>query len=129
MKPGRARACIGLPGQPCGKITTNGSRCPTHDVAYRTQHSARKRDPELDSTAHRTLRAATIAAWVEEHGWLCPGWGRKPHPSKDLTLDHLVARAAGGATTPQNAGVLCRTCNGRKGARGTMSTPAIAGEP
>lgn len=87
-----------------------------HDVAWRTAHSKRKRDPELDSAGHRNLSATTIATWVQEHGWLCPGWQRKAHPSKDLTLDHLTPRAAGGATAPANSGVLCRSCNGRKGA-------------
>lgn len=132
MKRRTARACIGLPGEPCGKITTNGSRCPLHDAAYRTAHSARKRDPQLDSAAHRNLSARTIAAWVRENGWLCPGWGRKPHPSRDLTLDHRIPRAAHGATDPTNAGVLCRSCNGRKGAAlqepvGDNEQPATAG--
>lgn len=128
MKRPTARACLGLPGQPCGKITTNGSRCRTHETAWRTAHSRRKRDPELDTPGHRALSARTIAAWVEEHGWVCPGWQRKPHPSRDLTMDHRLARARGGLTDPANAGVLCRSCNGRKQDREATESPLDAAQ-
>lgn len=35
----------------------------------------------------------------------------------DLTADHVVARANGGVTTPENLVTRCRPCNSRKGAR------------
>lgn len=121
-----ARACLGLPGEACGKITTHGSRCPEHERRYRTMMSARRRDPELDLPTSRAARGAAVAAWVEEHGWVCPGWRRKPHPAKDLTADHRVSRAKGGRTEPGNLDVLCRSCNGRKGAQDPDATQQLA---
>lgn len=37
--------------------------------------------------------------------------------AKDLTLDHMLPRAQGGATTPQNLVAACKKCNQRKGNR------------
>ena len=37
--------------------------------------------------------------------------------AKDLTLDHILPRAQGGATTPQNLVAACVKCNQRKGNR------------
>lgn len=38
-------------------------------------------------------------------------------PAKDLTLDHILPRAQGGTTTPQNLVSACVKCNQRKGNR------------
>lgn len=38
-------------------------------------------------------------------------------PAKDLTLDHILPRAQGGKTTPQNLVSACKKCNQRKGNR------------
>lgn len=38
-------------------------------------------------------------------------------PAKDLTLDHILPRAQGGVTTPQNLVSACVKCNQRKGNR------------
>jgi len=46
-----------------------------------------------------------------------PGYQRPAHRAADLTVDHVVSLAAGGA--PFNIGntaVLCRWCNSTKGA-------------
>lgn len=37
--------------------------------------------------------------------------------AKDLTLDHILPRAQGGSTTPQNLVSACKKCNQRKGNR------------
>jgi 5-methylcytosine-specific restriction endonuclease McrA len=37
--------------------------------------------------------------------------------AKDLTLDHILPKAQGGATTPQNLVSACKKCNQRKGNR------------
>jgi hypothetical protein len=61
----------------------------------------------------------TVADWVREHGYVCPGleaselpegkgrYATPAHPATDLTCDH---RPDGGRR------VLCRGCNGRLGA-------------
>lgn len=47
----------------------------------------------------------------------------KRHPMSELSLDHIIPRAAGGPTTWENVVCACTGCNKRKGGR----TPAQAG--
>jgi len=47
----------------------------------------------------------------------------KRHPTSELSLDHVIPRAAGGPTTWENVVCACTNCNKRKGGR----TPAQAG--
>jgi hypothetical protein len=50
--------------------------------------------------------------WVAEHGLVCPGWHREPHPVEsiaDFDVDHVVPRVAGGRFGPLR--VLCQSCN------------------
>lgn len=110
------RLCLGANGVPCWNTTT-ASRCPdcARIVEGERTRAKRERRPAADQ-AERERRAAAVRAHVEQHGWVCPGWGRGAHPSTDLTADHVRAFAAGGAEGGP-LGVLCRGCNGRKGAR------------
>ena len=57
---------------------TNGGPCQQH----------RRESPTylVRDKAERNRRALTVAAWIAEHGWTCPGWQRPAHPSRDLTL-------------------------------------------
>jgi hypothetical protein len=80
-------------------------------------------DPMPPTTAERGYSAAwerasakAIARWVEEHGWVCPGFMCEAHPSRDLTGHHVHAIADGGDEVPSPAGirVLCRGCNVRE---------------
>jgi hypothetical protein len=58
-----------------------------------------------------------LRAWRGEHGDWCPGHGRPAHRAADLTVDHVVPLAAGGAPFEiANTSVLCRSCNSTKGA-------------
>jgi 5-methylcytosine-specific restriction protein A len=63
-----------------------------------------------------------LRAWRGEHGNWCPGYQRpgyqRPaHGASDLTVDHVVPLAAGGAPFDiANTTVLCRSCNSTKGA-------------
>jgi len=60
-----------------------------------------------------------LRAWRGEHGNWCPGYHRDAHPASDLTADHVVPLAAGGAPLDiANLAVLCRSCNSTKGASG-----------
>lgn len=63
----------------------------------------------------RTRRADTVRAWVAQNGLMCPGYERSAHPADDLTADHVVPEAVGGAPDGQLR-VLCRSCNSSRGA-------------
>jgi 5-methylcytosine-specific restriction protein A len=110
------RLCLGRPGHPpCGELTTR-SRCPgcARDVEAGRTYKKRERRPYNRAELER--RAAAVADWIARRGYWCPGWGVPEHQSTDLTADHVHAVAAGGAEDGPLT-VLCRACNGRKGAR------------
>lgn len=69
----------------------------------------------------RKRRQSAVTAWVARNGWICPGWQRPAHPSHDLTADHLVPVARGGADGPLR--VLCRSCNSSRGVGGGGDEP------
>lgn len=73
---------------------------------------ARAKRARYDSADWRRQRAATLAAWRVAHGDWCPGWGIDPHPTSDLTVDHVDP-----GTLAAGVAVLCRSCNARKGNR------------
>ena len=98
----------------CGVVTSRaGSRCTTH-----ARQSNRSRHNALYSTrAWQRLSARVLRAWRGEHGNWCPGYQRDAHHAADLTVDHVVPLAAGGASFDiGNTAVLCRSCNSTKGA-------------
>ena len=99
----------------CGRPSP-GSRCDDHarTVEYRRTRTKRVRRPY--TWAEQRRRARVIAAWRTEHGDWCPGWRRPGHASVDLTADHDLPVAAGGAEDGPLV-VLCRSCNSRKGGR------------
>jgi 5-methylcytosine-specific restriction protein A len=98
----------------CGLLTSRaGSRCTGHALqSNRSRHNA------LYSTrAWQRLSTRVLDAWRGEHGNWCPGYQRTAHPAVDLTVDHVVPLAAGGAPFDiANTAVLCRSCNSTKGA-------------
>ena len=67
---------------------TNGGPCQQH----------RRESPTylVRDKVERNRRALTVAAWIAEHGWTCPGGQRPAHPSRDLTAAHTIAVALGG---------------------------------
>jgi 5-methylcytosine-specific restriction enzyme A len=89
------RPCLEC-GKPC-----QGSRCPTHQAAWKANRNAR---PQWKGN-WPTVARNTIAAYRATHGDICPGWGHDPHPiaPTQWTCDH-------------DLGPMCRSCNGRKGA-------------
>lgn len=97
----------------CGVVTSRaGSRCTEH-----ARQSNRRRHNALYSMrAWQRLSARVLRAWRGEHGNWCPGHGRPAHAAADLTVDHVVPLAAGGAPFDSaNTSVLCRSCNSTKG--------------
>lgn len=101
----RAPKACGVFG--CPERVVGVTYCPAHTKRPPSPSSILARDP-----AERARRAAVVAAWVVEHGWVCPGWERPPHPSRDLTAAHIRAVARGGGKGPLT--VLCRSCNSRQ---------------
>ena len=98
----------------CGILTSRaGSRCTEH-----ARKSNRSRHNALYSTrAWQHLSARVLRAWRGEHGNWCPGYQRPAHAAADLTVDHVVPLAVGGAPFDIcNTAVLCRSCNSSKGA-------------
>jgi 5-methylcytosine-specific restriction protein A len=98
----------------CGVVTSRaGSRCNDH-----ARQSNRSRHNALYSTrAWQRLSARVLRAWRGERGNWCPGYQRPAHRASDLTVDHIVPLAAGGAPFDiANTSVLCRPCNSTKGA-------------
>lgn len=101
----------------CGVVTSrSGSRCTVHArLSNRSRHNAL-----YNTRAWQRLSARVIARHRGQHGSQCPGYGRDPHPAIDLTADHVVPLAAGGAPLDiANLAVLCRSCNSTKGASET----------
>ena len=91
-------------GLDCGTLTT-ATRC--------TPCRARKKQVR---NAGASAARDVVTAWRQQHGNICPGWGRPPHPAADLTADHRTPLHHGGDNSAANLTVLCRSCNARKGA-------------
>ncbi len=78
----------------CGVVTSRaGSRRTEHD-----RQSNRSRHNALYSTrAWQRLSTRMLRAWRGDHGNSCPGYQRDAHPASDLTVDHVIPLASGGA--------------------------------
>ena len=100
----------------CGDLTSVGSRCALHP---RTSGIGANHAVHIDPR-WTALSQRMIARHVGQHGWVCPGDGSEhaTHPSRDLTLDHVLALEDGGAPfDAANTRVLCRSWNSTLGAR------------
>lgn len=99
----------------CGSATRQGSRCPACRAVHESARRGRYRDDRVRPTTRErglggswpTIARAAIAA----QPW-CSFCGT----TEDLTCDHIVPRKHGGEVS-DGVQVLCRPCNGRKGAR------------
>jgi 5-methylcytosine-specific restriction enzyme A len=110
----------------CGVVTSQpGSRCTVHaPLSNRSRHNAL-----YTTRAWQRLSTRVLRAWRGQHGNWCPGYRRDAHRASDLTVDHIVPLAAGGAPLDiGNLTVLCRSCNSTKGdgSRWARSTGAVA---
>ena len=111
----------------CGFVTSRaGSRCTEH-----ARQSNRSRHNALYSTpAWQRLSARVLRVWRGERGNWCPGYQRLAHRAADLTVDHVVPLAAGGAPFDiGNTAVLCRSCNSTKGASTDRGGVALMAAP
>ncbi|MDH6679241.1 5-methylcytosine-specific restriction protein A [Rhodococcus sp. LBL1] len=108
-----ARVCT-EPG--CPTIIRNGNRCTEHQRARDAHQRATTPTKVTRTWAERQRRAQTVADHKATHGNWCPGYQVPAHASDRLTADHITPVAAGGAPDGP-LGVLCVSCNSRKGAR------------
>jgi hypothetical protein len=99
----------------CGRLSS-GSRCLEHERERNRIVQRSKRAARPYTTGEKKRRADAVAQWRQQFGDVCPGWEREPHPSSDLTADHVRAVGAGGAEGGVLR-VLCRQCNSARGAR------------
>jgi hypothetical protein len=106
------------PPVPCAEygcpalVSGGGSRCPQH---YKPRQWKSKAARPHYKGGWETASKRVVARWKQVHGNWCPGYGVAPHESDDLTCDHIVEVIDGGTNDPNNRGILCRSCNGRKG--------------
>ncbi|WP_094979577.1 MULTISPECIES: hypothetical protein [Rhodococcus] len=108
-----ARVCA-QPG--CPQIVRDNNRCPQHQRERDAYQRATVPTKATYTYAEQKRRKATVDAWREEHGDWCPGYEVPAHPSDRLTADHLTPVGLGGAQDGP-LGVLCISCNARKGSR------------
>ena len=91
-----------------------GLRCSAH----RRSAPSRAQDQVYADPLYRRVRKSILTAWVRDRGYWCPGapdLAHGPHPSTDLTIDHLTPISQGGHLTDRrNLRVLCRSANDRK---------------
>jgi len=64
------------------------------------------------TAAERKRRVDTVTAWIEQHGLVCPGYRKPPHPvasRRELDADHVVPVSVGGEHGPSaSAARACR---------------------
>jgi 5-methylcytosine-specific restriction endonuclease McrA len=58
----------------------------------------------------------SLESIIARDGARCAWCGAEPW-RRDLTLEHVLPRSAGGVTTAENALVACRRCNRARGSR------------
>jgi 5-methylcytosine-specific restriction endonuclease McrA len=89
-------------------------QCPRCEKSKTPRISSVQRSRPTYTRRERTRRSDVVRAWVAQNGLTCPGYERPPHPADDLTADHVVPEAVGGAPDGPLR-VLCRSCNSARG--------------
>lgn len=101
----------------CPEIAIHRGRCRDHAREHGRHQRATVPTKRLGNVAEeRRRRSRAVAIHRARHGDWCPGRGRPPHPSTDLTAQHTAQLILGGRED-QELEVLCRSCNSRDGVR------------
>jgi 5-methylcytosine-specific restriction enzyme A len=118
-----------MPKRPClncGVLHTNTTRCDTCQATWDQTHEQTRGSATARGYGSAYQKTARLVLAEHHRGWpgMCPGWQRPPHPSEDLTVDHIIPKARGGTDDRENLQVLCRPCNSTKAAADpTMPAP------
>lgn len=109
MSPAPLRTCLGLPGKPCGRLSTK-NRC----------ESCRRAKAKDYDREHRALRQQVL----ERDGYKCqcsgcscclPRWGTGTGCAEPATAaDHVVPLDRGGQKALSNYQAMCGPCNSAK---------------
>lgn len=107
-----ARRCLDCRGKfyP-GRDGASQSRCQLHSK------DSRPRRQKSYTNKEKERRKAVVMEHIKRYGYVCPGYERSAHSVGEgtLTADHILPQSKFGTATA--LGVLCRSCNARKGNR------------
>ena len=87
---------------------------PTHTKEYREklrEKERRLRRPYISE--ERRGREQCVRDWVEQHGWICQGFGCPSHATQQLEADHIDPVSMGGDPLGELQ-ALCHQCNVRR---------------
>ena len=91
-------------------VVSDQRRCPAHRVIRKDT-----RRKKTVSYAQRMYRKKAVEAYKKIYGNVCQGYRRAPHPSNDLTADHIMPTSRGGDEFGELQ-IYCRSCNSSKNA-------------
>jgi 5-methylcytosine-specific restriction endonuclease McrA len=91
----------------CGKVSDQ-RKCPQHRIKKKYY-----KKPKTVTYAQRKYRKEAVQRHIDQYGYVCSGYKRKPHFSTDLTADHPIPTSKGGDDY-QTLEIYCRSCNSSK---------------
>ena len=111
----------------CGRSVRGRPRC--RDCEAKRDQAKHARRPGQNLAAETKRKRLMVAEHRATIGDWCPGWERRgAHPSADLTADHAVEVAAGGAEAGPLV-VRCRSCNSARSANIRRTIDQLLGVP
>ncbi len=87
----------------CVELVASRLDAELHILSVGAQEQSTKLGAGLSRRGRKTLL-------IDRYGLRCQGCGQ-PKSEKDLTLDHIKAKSAGGPDAIQNRTLLCEPCN------------------
>ncbi len=103
---------------------SNRGRCRDCLREYERENRRRRGSTTQRGLGAEHQRLAKQVLSEEKACWLC---GRPAHPDDPLEVDHVVPRAAGGATVRSNLRAAHASCNRGRGGRGRGRLEGTAG--
>jgi 5-methylcytosine-specific restriction protein A len=100
----------------CPEFATGLGKCDEHRSQSNRKYHRTTPTKVARTSAVAKRRRDAVKAHRQQHGDWCPGWNKPGHKATDLTADDPVPIAHGGDPM-QPLRVLCRSCNGARGAR------------